>query len=115
MGVFLVCGMALPGAAHAAADLTVSVSATPDPAVPSDDITVRVVAKNEGDSAAAGANVGIVGIGDSKLVDTTGCVNFGGVLAVCDVGTIQPGETVRKNFTLTNLKPGRLTAQASIS
>ena len=112
---FLVCGMALPAIAHATPDLTVTVSATPDPAVPSDDITVKVTAKNNGDSAAPGANIGIVAIGDAKLVDAQACVNFGGVLAVCDVGTIAPGETVRKTFTMSDLKPGTLTAQASIS
>lgn len=115
MGIFLVCGMALPAFALATPDLSVSVTASPDPAVPSDDVTVRVTARNNGDSAAAGATIGIVGIGDARLVDAEQCVNFGGVLSVCDVGTIAAGATLKRTFTLTDLEPGPLTAQASVS
>lgn len=115
MGIFLLCAMALPALAQATPDLSVSVTASPDPAVPSDDVTVRVTAKNNGDDPAAGANIGIVGIGDARLADAEQCVNFGGVLSVCDVGTIAAGATVKRTFTLTNLRPGTLIAQASVS
>ena len=37
MGAFLVCWMGLPALAHATPDLSVTVTAGPDPAVPSDD------------------------------------------------------------------------------
>lgn len=115
MAIFLVCGLAAPGIAYATPDLTVSVTATPDPAVPSDDVTVRVTAKNNGDTAASGANLGIVAIGDARLVNAQECINFGGVLSVCDVGTIAAGATIKRTFTINDLSPGTLTAQASIS
>ena len=113
--IAVLAGVAPAAVLAAAPDLAVSVTASPDPAAPGDSVTVRVTARNLGDASAPEASIGVVAVGDGKFVEADECVNFGGVLAICGIGTLSPGETVKRSFTLTNLKPGSLTLQASVS
>ncbi len=113
---FLACGVgALPAIAQASPDLAVTVTASPDPAVPGDTVTVKVTARNQGDTSAPGANIGVVVIGDAELVEAEQCVNFAGLLAVCSIDTLAPGAIVKRTFTLTDLGAGPLSVQASVS
>ena len=107
--------IASPASASAAPDLSIAVAASPDPAVPGDELTVRLTAKNSGDAPATGAYIGLVMLGDVTLAEGPECVNILGRLAVCSVGTLEPGETARRTLEFADLKVGELTLQASAS
>jgi hypothetical protein len=112
----LCCAGALaPAAASAAPDLVVSIAGTPDPTVPGDALSVKVTAKNNGDTAANGTYIGLVMLDDATLTDGPECVNFYGHLAVCSVGTVAPGATVQRTFIFNDLKTGTLRFEGNAS
>lgn len=104
-----------PASASASPDLAVSISVTPERAVAGDALTVRLTARNNGTSPATGSYLGLVVLGRAGLSDGPECINILGRLAVCDVGTLNPGETVRRSFHFKQLEPGELQFQASVS
>ncbi len=115
LGLALVCAAAAPGSAGAAADLSIAISASPDPAAADDPVTVRLTAHNKGDAAANGAYMALVVLGSVTLGEGEECINFLGRVAICDVGTIEPGQTVRRSFQFTNPDVGELEFQSSVS
>ena len=119
----LVLVTAAPGSASAAANLTLAVTDTPDPATPSDVLTLTVKVRNEGDAVARDASV-VLGIPDHAEVDQApGCINFIGVLT-CAIGAAPDPESEREfapgasaTFTLTydHLEVGEVSIQVNVS
>lgn len=108
------CAALAPGIASAAGpDLSVSMSASPNPAMPGDYLSVNVTTRNNGDAPAPGAYIAVLIFEGGNLAETDQCVNFFGRLAVCSVGTLQPGESARRTVLIKDLQVGDIHFQAN--
>ncbi len=100
----LAIGAASPQNALAAADLALTVTDTPDPAVLGDTLTIAARVTNNGNETAYEPAVAFGTITNATLASTPGCQTFLAIFASCGLATLAPGATRSVTITLDNLK-----------
>ena len=91
----LALGAAAPQrASAAAADLVLTVTDTPDPAVRSDTLTITATVGNMGNAAAIDPYVNFTPPSDAKVLTYGNCFNV--IIVSCPTGTPQPGTDTRE-------------------
>ena len=93
---------AAPGSALGAADLHVTASDAPDPALPGELVTITATVKNNGDDTAYDVQVSFGSITNASLANAQGCQSFGpgSNYAACGVGNIAPDQTRTAAITI---------------